>query len=289
MCARDQSIGKALPGHWSKSIRIQKAYSRPATMRGMSVLSEQVIIITGASSGIGEATARALGRRSARVVVAARRADRLDALVNLIVKEGGHAVTAPCDVTDRAQVQGVIDTAIKHFGRVDVLINNAGIMPLAPLAECRMDEWDQMIDVNVKGLLYGIGCTLPIMLEQKIGHIVNVSSVAGRRVFPNGAVYCGTKHAVHVISEGLRGELAEQGAKDGNRIRVTTIAPGVVETELQGSIHHEQTRIGMQMYINSIGEPLTSEDIADSILYALEAPPHVNVNEILIRPTRQPR
>jgi len=255
----------------------------------MSRLANKVIIVTGASSGIGEATAIALGSRGANVVITARRADRLNDLVGRIVKAGGHAVAVPGDITDRATAQNVVDTAMTDFKRVDVLINNAGIMPLAPLRKCRVDEWDAMIDVNIKGLLYGIAAALPKMIEQKTGHIVSVSSVAGRRVFPNGAVYCATKHAVHAISEGLRSELAEQALDDGNCIRVTTIAPGVVTTELQDGIRDEQTRSAMMDYISTLKQPLTSEDIAHSILYALESPEHVDVNEVLLRPTGQLR
>jgi len=253
----------------------------------MSVLSDKVCIVTGASSGIGEATAIELGKRGANLVLAARRADRLESLAKQIVKDGGHAVAVECDVVDRSQVQTVVDTAMKDFGRIDVVINNAGIMPLAPMVKCRMDDWDAMIDINIKGLLYGIGLTLPVMLKQNSGHIINVSSVAGRRLFPNGCVYCGTKHAVHAISEGLRQELAEMHKDDGNKIRVSVIAPGVVTTELPDSIRDDETREQASAYYGSIAGPLLSEDIAASIVYCLEAPPHVDVNEVLIRPTAQ--
>lgn len=255
----------------------------------MSILSDKVAIVTGASSGIGEATALALSRRHAKVVLAARRADRLAALARQITAEGGHALAAACDVTDREQVQQMVQTTIRTFQRVDVLINNAGVMPLAPLAKCRFDDWDRAIDVNLKGALYAIGCVLPPMLEQGTGHIVNVSSVAGRRVFPNAAVYCGTKFALHAISEALRAELAERADAAGRAIRVTIIAPGVVETSLRDSITDQETRDGVQAYYDSIRPPLTSEDIASAILAALETPAHVAVNEILIRPTSQLR
>ncbi|MDY7108526.1 MAG: SDR family oxidoreductase [Planctomycetota bacterium] len=255
----------------------------------MNTLSEKVCIVTGASSGIGEATALVLGEKGAKVVLAARRADRLDDLAGRIKQAGGEALPVACDVVDRGQVKSMVDRTTEAWGRIDVLINNAGIMPLAPLAKCRMDEWDAMIDINVKGLLYGIGFVLPVMLEQKTGHIVNVSSVAGRRVFPSGAVYCGTKYAVHAISEGLRGELSERAAEDGNQIRVTIIAPGIVVTELTDSIHDEETREAVARYHQTLPEKLTSEDIAASIVHALQAPPHVDINEILIRPTAQAR
>lgn len=255
----------------------------------MSTLADKVAIITGASSGIGEATAVELAKRGAKVVLAARRADRLVALEKRLVKDGGHAVPVECDVAHRAQVEALIDRTMATFDRVDVLVNNAGIMPIAPMAMCRIDEWDDMIDINIKGLLYGIGFALPIMLKQGSGHIVNVSSVAGRKVFPSGVVYCATKHAVHAISEGLRYELAEQAGEDGNTIRVTTIAPGVVATELPDSIRDDRSREGFKGYVESLENPLQSEDIASSILYALESPPHMGVNEILIRPQRQIR
>jgi len=255
----------------------------------VNTLSEKVCIVTGSSSGIGEATALALGQRGAKVVLAARRADRLDDLAGRIEQAGGAALAVACDVTDRAQVKSMVGRTMETFGRIDVLINNASIMPLAPLAKCRIDDWDAMIDVNVKGLLYGIGFVLPIMLAQKTGHIINVSSVAGRRLFNGGAVYCGTKHAVHAISEGLRGELSELATEDGNQIRVTIIAPGVVKTELPDSIRDEETREVSRQYYDGLPGPLMSEDIAASILHAIEAPPHVDINEILIRPTAQVR
>lgn len=251
--------------------------------------TENVAIITGASSGIGEATALSLAEHGYRVVLAARRADRLEHLASRITEAGGAAMAIECDVVDRGQVKAVIDRAMEVFGRIDVLVNNAGIMPLAPMAKVRMDDWDREIDINIKGLLYGIGHALPIMLKQKSGHIINVSSVAGRVIFPGAAVYCGTKHAVHAISDGLRSEMAEQAKADGSQIRVTTIAPGVVTTELPDSIADDETREGSKQYYGSMPGPLTSEDIAASVLYAVQAPAHVDVSEILIRPTAQVR
>jgi len=253
----------------------------------MSTLAERVVIVTGASSGIGEATALEIGRRGGHVVLAARRAERLERLEQAIADAGGQALSEACDVTKRDDVRRVVDRAMEAFGRIDVLVNNAGIMPLAPMAKCRMDDWDAMIDVNVKGLLYGIGHALPIMLEQGTGHVVNVSSVAGRRLFPGGAVYSGTKFAVHAISEGLRQELAQRAEKDGNTIRVTVIAPGVVSTELSDSITDESTREQAKTYYGSMEGPLTSEDVAASIVFAIQSPPHVALNEIVLRPTAQ--
>jgi NADP-dependent 3-hydroxy acid dehydrogenase YdfG len=255
--------------------------------RRMSTLEGKVTIVTGASSGIGEATALALARRGCRLVLAARRRDRIEALARRIVENGGHAVAVECDVAKREEVAAVVETARRDFGGVDILINNAGVMPLSMMARGRIDDWEETIDVNVKGVLFGIGHALPIMIEQKAGHIVNVSSVAGRRAFPGAAVYCASKHAVHALSECLRGELSERAARDGSTIRVTIVAPGVVTTELPDSIRDERSREANTAYYDSIRGPLTSDDVAAAIVYALEAPPHVNVNEILVRPTGQ--
>jgi NADP-dependent 3-hydroxy acid dehydrogenase YdfG len=253
----------------------------------MSTLRDRVCVITGASSGIGEAAAVALAERGARVVLGARRVDRLDDLTDRIVGSGGAAVAVACDVARREQVEALVRRAMDEWGRVDVLVNNAGIMPLAPLIACRVEDWDAMIDVNLKGLLYGVAAALPIMLEQKTGHIVNVSSVAGRRVFPGGTIYCATKHAVHALSEGLRHELAERAKTDSNAIRVSVLAPGVVRTELPDSIRDEATREASRGYYDGFEAPLTSADMADAILYIVEAPDHVGVNEVLVRPTAQ--
>lgn len=252
-------------------------------------LKDQVIIITGASSGIGAATAKRLAREGAIVVLAARRAARLADLHDEIEKSGGRALTVPTDVSDRTSAQRMIDTVMGVHERIDCLVNNAGIMPLAPMSKCRIDDWDAMIDINLRGLLYCTGFALPIMLEQKTGHIINISSTAGRKLFPGAAVYCGTKHAVHAISDGLRSELAEQAKDDGNAIRVTTIAPGVVKTELAESIRDEQTKAQATAYFSSMDDPLQSEDIAESIAFALMCPAHVGINEILVRPTAQVR
>lgn len=254
----------------------------------MSVLSDKVAIVTGASSGIGEATALALGKAGCRLVLAARRADRLKDLEQRIVREGGHAVSVTCDVADREQVRAMVEETMSDFGRIDILINNAGVMPLSPLAKTRFDDWDRMIDVNIRGALSCMGLVLPVMLEQKSGHIVNVSSVAGRIVFPTGAVYCGTKHALHAISEGLRAEMALHDPPMLD-IRVTIIAPGVVRTELPDSITDEESRKATKEMFANRANALESEDIAQAIMYALTAPKHVDVNEILIRPTSQPR
>ncbi len=244
-------------------------------------LSNSAVIVTGASSGIGEATARHLAGKGASVALAARREERLNELKESIEVDGGTAIVVPTDVTDRAQVRALADATQDAFGSVDVLINNAGVMPLSFMKNLHEDEWEQMVDVNIKGVLYAVGAVLPVMQKQGHGHIVNVSSVAGRRVFPGGAVYCGTKHFVTALSEGMRSELAPD-----HDIRVTSIEPGAVATELTHTITDEEI---MQMFESRHGEmtPLASEDIAEAIHYAVTAPKHVNVEELLILPSDQ--
>jgi hypothetical protein len=244
-------------------------------------LSNSAVIVTGASSGIGEATAHRLARDGASVALAARREERLHELKDAIEADGGTAIVVPTDVTDRAQVQALADATHEAFGAIDVLVNNAGVMPLSFMKNLHEDEWEQMVDVNIKGVLYAIGAVLPVMQEQGHGHIVNVSSVAGRRVFPGGAVYCGTKHFVTALSEGMRSELTPD-----HDIRVTSIEPGAVATELTHTITDEEI---MQMFESRHGEmtPLESKDIAESIHYAVTAPEHVNVEELLILPSDQ--
>ncbi|MCB9838567.1 MAG: SDR family oxidoreductase [Phycisphaeraceae bacterium] len=245
----------------------------------MSILSNKVAIVTGASSGIGQAIAAELGRRQVAVVCAARRVDRLDSLATTITSNGGRAIAVPCDVTDRDDANKLAHMARETFGGIDILINNAGVMPLSHMAKNRVEDWERMVSVNIMGILYCLGAVLPHMIDAGAGHIVNVSSVAGRKVIPGAAVYCGTKHFVHALSEGLRSELAE------NNIRVTNIAPGYVATELQSHITDKDILERFKAYDNI--KPLTSEDIACCTLHALEAPPHVNINEILVRPTAQ--
>lgn len=245
-------------------------------------LRDKVAIITGASSGIGEATARRLAESGARVVLAARRVERLEALAADIEHHQGTALVAPTDVTDERSVQRLARRALDAFGRIDILINNAGIMPLSPISKLKVAEWDRMIDVNIKGVLYCVAATLPTMLEQGSGHIINVSSVAGRRPFPSGTVYSATKFAVRAISQGLRLELSPIKG-----IRVTDIEPGVVATELTHHITDNETANRFQeMWAEKT--PLESIDIAETILFVLSRPDHVNVNEILVRPTDQP-
>lgn len=254
----------------------------------MSELSGKVAIVTGASSGIGEAAARKLAARGAAVVVAARRKDRLDRLVDDIEQAGGTALAVACDVRDRKDVDALAGHAKNAFGSIDILFNNAGIMPLSTLDKGRVEDWENMIDINIRGVLYAMNAVLPVMLEQDRGHIVNTSSVAGRIVFAGGAVYCGTKHAVHAISEGLRTELAQMDPPRTG-IRVTIIAPGVVRTELPDSITDDEWHQRTKDYFEGMDHALQAEDIADAVVYAVTAPERVNVNEILVRPVSQVR
>ena len=243
----------------------------------MSQITGKSIIITGASSGIGEATARTLADRGAKLMLAARREERLDKLTAEIEAAGGTAAYQIVDVTQRSQVEALAQATVKQYGKIDVLINNAGIMPLAKLDQLLVDEWDRTIDINIKGVLYGIAAVLPQMQQAESGHIVNLSSVAGHRVFPNGAVYCATKHAVRAISEGLRQEA-------GANIRCTIISPGAVATELTNSISDPEAAQSIDQIYQMAIQPAA---IAQAIVYALEQPPEVDINEILLRPTAQ--
>ena len=246
----------------------------------MSALSNKVVIVTGASSGIGEATARLLGERGARVVLAARRQDRLRELEHELCKDRGHALAVECDVTSRESVRAMVDKARSTFGPIDALINNAGVMLNSRVEKLDEDDWNLMVDVNIKGVLNCTAAVLTEMAERSGGHIVNVSSVAGRRTFPMAAVYCGTKHFVHAFSEGLRAEMTQHG------VRVTIVAPGLVKTELHGHGQDPEFRNRMEGVPDNF-RWLTSEDIARAIMYAMDTPPHVDINEILVRPTDQ--
>ncbi len=247
----------------------------------MTDLTDASVIVTGASSGIGEATAHRLAEEGAAVALAARREERLEALRDDIEADGGTAIVCPTDVTDREQVQALADATLDAFGRIDVLVNNAGIMPLSLMENLQEDEWEKMVDVNVKGVLHAIGAVLPTMLEQERGHVVNISSVAGRRTFPGSAVYSGTKFFVRALSERMRNELAPS-----HNIRVTSIEPGAVETELPNTITDEDV-LAMLEEGNGEMQMMQSEDIADTIHYALTAPEHVDVEELLVMPTDQ--
>jgi NADP-dependent 3-hydroxy acid dehydrogenase YdfG len=241
------------------------------------LFSEKVIVITGASSGLGEATAQHLASLGASVVLGARRKDRLDALAKKIEAAGGTAVGVVTDVTNKADVDGLIDETVKRFGRIDVLVNNSGIMPIAPMALCKVDEWDRAIDTNIKGVLYGIAAVLPHMQKQKSGHIINIASVAGFKVFaPGGTVYSATKFAVRAITEGLRMEQKE--------IRCTIISPGAVDSELkQGSSDEASAKAVNDFYRIAI----PADSVARTIAYAIEQPSDVEINEVVLRPTVQ--
>lgn len=238
----------------------------------------KVIVITGASSGLGEATAKHLAQKGAIVVLGARRADKLEAIVNDIKLKGGTATYLVTDVTSKVQVQALVDIAVTTYGKIDVLINNAGIMPIAPMAEVRTDEWDSMIDINIKGVLYGIAAALPIFQKQESGHFINLGSVAGIKVFsPGGTVYSGTKYAVRAISEGLRHEV-------GRNIRTTTIEPGAVDSELKHSTNHQESSKNVNEFYKMA---IPAESVARAIAFAIEQPADVDINEIVMRPTVQ--
>ena len=251
-------------------------------MKRILMIKNKVAIITGASSGIGFATALALSKAGAKVAIGARRTDLLSELEKKIKENGGEVYSQKLDVTKKNECSSFVDNVLKKWGTVDILVNNAGLMPLSFFKNLKIDEWDQMIDVNIKGVLYCTGAVVTHMLENKSGHIINISSVAGRIVFPAGSVYCATKHAITAFSEGLRQELSVR-----KNIRVTCIEPGVVATELTNTITDES----LQGFVENAKkmESLQAEDIANAIVYAVESPNHVNVNEILIRPTTQDR
>jgi NADP-dependent 3-hydroxy acid dehydrogenase YdfG len=237
----------------------------------------KVVVITGGSSGLGEASARLLAAQGAKVVIGARRLDRLQALARELGLRKDAAVAT--DVTDRSQVQRLVDRARDMHGRVDVMINNAGLMPQSLLESLRVDDWDRMIDVNIKGVLYGIAAVLPLMIAQKSGHIINVSSVAGHKVRAGGTVYSATKHAVRVISEGLRQEVKP------HNIRSTIISPGAVDTELPLSV--TDPAIAERIKKNYAEQAIPADSFARAVSYAISQPEDVDINEILFRPTVQ--
>ena len=244
----------------------------------MSNIQDMVVIITGASSGIGEATAKELASKGAKLVLAARREDRLKKLQEEIQNNGGQAIYKVTDVALSEQMEELADYALKAFGKIDVMVNNAGVMPLSPVYEKKINEWDSMIDVNIKGLLYGIAAVLPSMRERKEGHIINVSSIAGHLVFPASAVYSGTKFAVRAITEGLRIE------ECSNNIRTTIISPGSIATELTEAISGSELKSAIDENMKIAIEPAS---IARAIAFAIEQPSDVAINEMIIRPTVQ--
>src|SRR6185436_8028732 len=240
-------------------------------------ISDKVVVITGASSGIGESTARLLAGSGAKVVLGARRTDRIDALVKDITAKGGAALGFQTDVTKRSEVEALVQGAIHEHGRIDVIVNDAGIMPIAPMAALKVEEWDRMIDVNIKGLLFGVAAVLPIIQKQKQGHIINIASVAGFKVFaPGGTVYSATKFAVRALTEGLRMELK------ADNIRCTVISPAAIATELPEGSSEETTRKNLREFYKIA---IPAESIARAIAYAIEQPADVEIGEAVIRPT----
>ncbi len=242
----------------------------------------KVALVTGASSGIGAATALKLAANGATVGLAARRIDRLSNLQATIEAAGGKAIAIEMDVVDAASVTAGVEKLASAFGSIDIVFNNAGLMPISDMEALKTDEWHRMVDVNVKGLLNTVAAVLPHMVRQKSGHIVNTSSIAGRKVFPGLAVYCATKHAVTALSEGMRLELSKK-----HNIKVTCVQPGAVETELFEHISDGDYRQQMEALKDQM-EFLKPEDIADTILYALQAPDRVDIAEVFVMPTQQP-
>ncbi len=242
-------------------------------------ISQKVVLITGASSGLGESSARLLAAKGAKLVLVARRAERLEQLVNEIRADGGDAVYQVADVSRAADLVAAVQLAVSQYGRLDVMVNNAGLMAIAPMSECRTDEWDRMIDINIKGVLYGIAAALPVFEAQQSGHFINISSVAGVKVFsPGGTVYSGTKFAVRAISEGLRHEV-------GGHIRTTTILPGAVESELKHGSGHSASAEFVQAFYQQ--NQIPADSVARALVYAIEQPANVDINEIVLRPTVQ--
>lgn len=245
-------------------------------------LKGKTVIITGASSGIGEATAMKLAKEGANVVLTARSEDKLNKLQSKIEKEnGGKAIVVPADVTKKEDLKKVAKKTREEFGSIDGLVNNAGLMPLSYVKNLHTDEWDKMVDVNIKGVLNGVAAVLPTMMEQKSGNIINISSSAGRKMYPGGAVYCATKSAVRMFSEGLRQELAPNF-----NINVTSIEPGFVDTALTDTITDEEIKEGLLSNFKEM-TPLEAEDIAEAIFYSMSQPKRANINDVYIMPTEQ--
>lgn len=234
----------------------------------------KIVAITGASSGIGEATARELAARGATVVVGARRTDRLETLVADLRRQGATAEFVALDVTSRDSVQDFVRFTTERFGKLDAIVNNAGVMPLSPLEALHVEEWEQMVDVNIKGVLYGIAAALAVFAKQGYGHVINTSSIAAYRAIPTAAVYCATKAAVNFITEGLR--------QENSFVRTTIISPGVTTSELAHTITHEATAKFIDDYRK---QAIPAEAIARAIAFAIEQPNDVDVNEIVVRPT----
>jgi NADP-dependent 3-hydroxy acid dehydrogenase YdfG len=244
----------------------------------MTNIKGKAVAITGASSGIGEATALLLAQRGAKVVLGARRSDRLEALAARIEAAAGEVAHARTDVTRRADLAGLVDLARERYGRLDVLINNAGIGPVSPLDDLRVEDWEQMIDVNLKGVLYGIAAALPVFRAQGFGHFINTASTAAHRIVPDQSVYAGTKYAVRAISEGLRQEASD-------KLRVTIISPGFTRTDFTDGVTNPLVKAQLAESMDKLAMPPNA--IARAIAFAIEQPADVDVSEIVIRPTAQ--
>lgn len=242
-------------------------------------IKDKVVIITGASSGMGEAAAKHLAGLGATVILGARRAHKIEKLATDIQAAGGKALAVKVDVTDLQQVKNLVDSAVQQFGRVDVIVNNAGIMPLSPMDRINVEEWNTMIDVNIKGVLNGIAAVLPYMKEQKLGQIINTSSVAGHKVFYGSAVYSATKYAVRALTEGLRMELKPYN------IRTTIVCPGAVKTELLEQISEADIQKANKDYVGEVG--ISPDSFARVVAFAISQPLDVDINEIIFRPTAQ--
>ncbi|MEK5240468.1 SDR family oxidoreductase [Paenibacillus sp. FSL L8-0470] len=241
-------------------------------------MENKVVVITGASSGIGEATALLLAGRGAKVVLGARGVDRLEALATNITNRGGEAIYASTDVRRREDLCRLVTLACERFGKLDVLVSNAGVMPISPLDDLRVEDWEDMIDVNIKGVLYGIAAALPVFRKQGFGHFVNTASTAGHKTVPNQSVYSGTKFAVRAISEGLRQEA-------GDKLRVTIISPGIVQTNFTEGMTDPALRDQLAAIRDKMA--MTPDAVARAIAYAIEQPDDIDVNEIVLRPTAQ--
>jgi NADP-dependent 3-hydroxy acid dehydrogenase YdfG len=243
-----------------------------------SGIEGKVVVITGASSGIGEATALLLAERGAKVVLGARRPDRLETLAARIANAGGEAAYARTDVKRRDDLSALVKLACERYGKLDVIVNNAGVMPISPLDELRVEDWEEMIDINIKGVLNGIAAALPVFREQGFGHFVNTASTAGHKTVPNMSVYSGTKFAVRAISEGLRQEA-------GDKLRVTLISPGIVRTNFTEGVTNQELKAQLAASRDKLAMPPNA--IARAIAFAIEQPADIDVNEIVLRPTAQ--
>ena len=247
-------------------------------METSSGIKDKVVVITGASSGIGEATALLLAERGAKLVLGARRSDRLKALADRVVAAGGEAAYTPADVKRRDNLSNLVRLACERYGKLDVFVSNAGIGPISLLDDLRVEDWEEMIDVNLKGVLYGIAAALPVFRKQGFGHFVNVISTAGLKIVPMQSVYAGTKNAVRTISEGLRQEA-------GANLRVTTVSPGFVHTDFAESMTNPDAKAEIVAMRDTMAIP--PDAIARAIAFAIEQPPDVDIGEIVIRPTAQ--